>query len=277
MVRCGKPRPVFLRLGYFGSVIQPIRWLIPTAFLLVSLQLVSSSSVGYAKSGCRHSNRVSAGATIGSQVDGDIVTICLDKSLLKKISPKVQPNPKAPGAPARPIVKPKPVPKPRPVVKTVPVHKVAPKPKPKARYLNSNRANNGVFKPRVTPPKVAPTQILPGDKVGVTVAQSVQLGHATLLGSPVVVRFTPIRLAVDFSDGSLAVNVSGAALALDHRYTSSGRYPIALRVTFRVEYRLKTGTWYTDPDVVELTAPTVQVTVGDAPTESGANVVLVTP
>lgn len=250
----------------------PIRWLIPTAFLLVSLQLISSPSSGYAKSGCRHSNRVSSGATIGSQVDGDVVTICLDKSLLKKIVPKVQPKP--PVAPARPIIKPIPVTKPH---KPVPVHKVAPKPKPKTRYLGSNRANNGVFKPRVAPPKVSPTSILPGGRVGVTAAQSVQLGHAILLGSRVVVRFTPVHLAIDFSDGTPPASVTGATLALDHRFTNAGRYPIALRVTFRVQYRLKTGTWYTDPDVVVLAAPTVPVTVGDAPTTSGVNVVLVTP
>jgi hypothetical protein len=63
-----------------------------------------------------------------------------------------------------------------------------------------------------------------------------------------------------------------------HSYEQAGTYSVQLAVTYRVEYRLRSGTWFRDPDTIQLWAKPVEITVGDVKAnENSANIVLVTP
>ena len=236
-----------------------------------------------AVAGCRNSNRLVGGATIGSQVDGEVVTICLSKSQLKKLNSTAKPVP-------RPTVKPVPkttqsVPKPTPKFSPTPSRKQSPrikpipvaKPKVKTKTLRSSTGSNGSFRPSVGAVVVAPAQVRPNQSVKLTSSQKVQFGRTKLLGLPVLVRMTPTQLDWTFGEGDLN-QVSGSSASDAHSYATTGSYLAVLHVTYRVEYRLKSGKWFRDPDAIILAAAPARVTVlGGQTSKAAANVVLVTP
>jgi len=232
---------------------------------------------------CRHSNQVSASASIGSQVDGDLVTICLSKSLLKKIAPKPVPKP---TLKVRPVPVAKPTPKPTRIVaaplkkgpaKPLPKVTIKPKPKPRPKTLTGNRGNRGVFRPTIDPVSASPLRLTVGASAAISTDQKTRLGRTKLLGSPVVVRFTPLALAFNLGDGSQREEAASVA-HFKHSYEQAGTYSVQLAVTYRVEYRLRSGTWFRDPDTIQLWAKPVEITVGDVKAnENSANIVLVTP
>jgi hypothetical protein len=88
---------------------------------------------------------------------------------------------------------------------------------------------------------------------------------------------TPVGLDFSFGDGD-SQQVEGASTIAAHRYSKAGRYPILVHVTYRVEYRLKTGRWFRDPDSIVLAAPSNFVEVSDSSAQNPMQkVVLVTP
>jgi PKD domain len=232
---------------------------------------------------CRHSNQLSTNASIGSQVDGDLVTICLSKSLLRKLAPKptTRPIPK-PVPKVKPIPAAKPTPKPTRVlaapVKRIPIKVVPrPKPKPKPKNLATSRGNRGVFRTSVDALNVVPTRLKPGGTVALFSAQKIRMGRTKLLGSKVVVRFTPTALSFNLGDGGTQDELAATA-SFKHIYHSAGTYSVRLTVTYRVEYRLASGKWFSDPDSVQLNAKPVAVLVGNvASMKTMGNIVLVTP
>jgi hypothetical protein len=270
-----------------------LRW----AALILAAAIPLNATVGSAQSAsaatylavlaataCRHSNQVSANASIGSQVDGDLVTICLSKSLLKKLTPKPAPKPTPKQSlRVRPIPVAKPTPKPTRVVaapvKEVPIKKppVKAKPKPKPKTLASNRGNRGVFRPTVDALAVSPLNLKVGGSAKISSYQKTRLGRTKLLGSPVAVRFTPTALSFRTGDGSTFDELASEA-KLSHQYLAPGRYSVQLTVTYRVEYQLASGKWFRDPDTIQLSANPVDLTVGNPPASNTlGNIVLVTP
>ena len=236
-----------------------------------------------AAAGCRNSNRLVGGATIGSQVDGEVVTICLSKSQLRKLKSTAKPAP-------RPTLKPqpqpaKPAPKPTPKFTAAPPRKQPPrikpipvaKPRVTTKTLRSSSGSNGSFRPSVASPLVAPALVRPNQTVRLSSSQKVQFGRTKLLGLPVLVRMTPTQLDWTFGDGDQ--HQAGGSMANDsHSYSKTGSYLAVLHVTYLVEYRLKSGRWFRDPDAIILAAPPARVTVQNGQTAAaGSNVVLVTP
>jgi hypothetical protein len=222
---------------------------------------------------CRNSTKVAAGTTLGSQVDGEIVTICLDKKLLRKVSVTTAPMPQP--APKQ-TLKPKPVLKPSPVAR-----KLAPilKPKPRVRTRLRGKSNGSAdsFRPNLAPLVAKPLSVKPLQTVHVASVQSTKLAHAVLSGSRVLVRLTPVALDLDYGDGT-ARHFSAANLRDSHGYASQGSYSEVLHVTFRAQYRLESGTWLEDPEPITMAAKPVVIKVGDGkPSKSREKVVLVTP
>ena len=270
------------------------KWMLPAALVLVACQTVAifsptqpaSARTSSSASSCRNSNRLAGGSTIGSQVDGNLVTICLSRTLLKKLQPKPVTSPKTvpkpsiraiPLAPRKPITRPIPAAIPKPILRPKPVVKPKPKAPTKPKSSSSNRGNNSVFRPSISAPRATPQLLRPGGATNLSTSQVVQLGHAKLLGSRVVVRFTPVRLSWDFGDGSASVETIGARSATRHTYANAGKYLVRLHVTYRVEYRLASGAWYRDPDSVVMVAPSPTITVKDQNTSNRGALVLVMP
>lgn len=222
---------------------------------------------------CRNSTKVATGTTLGSQVDGEIVTICLNKKLLRKVSVTTAPKPQQ--APKQ-TVKPKPVPKPSPIArKLAPV--VKPKPRVGTKLRGKSNGSADSFRPNLAPLVAKPLSVKPLQPVHASSVQSTKLAHAVLSGSRVLVRLTPVALDLDYGDGT-ARHFSSANLRDSHGYESQGSYSEVLHVTFRAQYRLESGTWLEDPEPITMAAKPVVITVGDGkPSKNREKVVLVTP
>ena len=240
---------------------------------------------------CRHVGASSKHATIGSQVDGDIVTICLDASFKKKLLEAVKPKPKAKPAPKRIVTK-APAPQPKPLATKAPAprskriaprHPVQPKPvpkkpavKPTPRVTRKALADRAVFKPHTSPITVAPGSALkPGQTARFSTVPKTVLGNSKLLGRPVLVRFTPVSLKWLFGDGASAVSALGDPSAR-HAYAQKGVYSATVATTFRVAYRLASGRWLSDPDAITLASSPLRLTVGDVAAGEASRVVLLT-
>lgn len=216
-----------------------------------------------AGSGCRNPAIQNRELAIGSQVDGDLVTICLSKSQLQKLKQTAAPKPKVSTRPAPNL----------PQVKKPAAKKPPAKPTVRTKVRSRKSKGNGVFKPRVVQPTVTPVQLSPNQSAKFESHQVVRTGFATIAGSRVQVKFTPISQDVDFGDGSKSVKRSRNC-SIPHIYRSAGTYTLMLRVTFRVNFRLVGGQiWFVDPDTVTLPASPLQVRVGRA----GGRVVLLNP
>ena len=268
--------------------VSSLRWaaLIAAAILpfqvTAAQQISAEASQHSAATQCRHSNQLGS-TSIGSQVDGDLVTICLSKNLLRKVvaKPTIKPVPK-PTLKIRPIPVAKPSPRPTRIV-AAPVRKVPskpnpkPKPKPTRRTLAGNRGNRGVFRPTIDPAFATPERLRVGGITTISSRQKTRLGRTRLLGSPVVVRFTPLALDFELGDGSRESFAESTA-RFSHGYSRVGLYRMMLAVTYRVEYRLSSGKWFRDPDTIQLWAKPLEIQVGsEAKSETLGNIVLVTP
>lgn len=234
---------------------------------------------------CRNVGAKSKNATIGSQVDGDLVTICLNSSLRKKLL-----NVAKPKAPVRVVVKPstRPTKLPKVIVKRPkvaiprvsthprPVQKTKPILRPKPRATSKSFADRAVFRPRTSQIEVAPgTSIRIGQIVELTTKPKRVFGNSKLLGHPVLVQFTPVALDWQFGDGQ----GSDAAVSrpqVAHAYLRNGTYPVRLRTTFVIAYRLASGKWLKDPDRIVLESSPVSIAVGDSASGSAKKVVLLT-
>jgi hypothetical protein len=244
-----------------------------------------ASAAQLSTTSCRHSNQVSKGTAIGSQVDGDLVTICLSKSQLRLIKPKPAPLPTKPTP--RASVKPSPTVAPKPKVVPIPVWRkpaprktAIPRPvsaRPSPSRKSSGSDNRGVFRPRVDAVTAVPAMARVGESVTISSNQLTRLGRTRLLGTPVVVKFQPTSLQLDFGD-SAGTSSSTTKLAVVHHYQSVGRYWVTLHVRYRVEYRAANGVWFRDPDLITLVAPQTMVEVSSGfQAKSKSKVVLVTP
>ena len=223
---------------------------------------VSISAASAASSGCRNAATQNQSLAIGSQVDGDLVTICLSKSQLQRLKQTAAPKPKvsAKTAPKQQVKK--------PVAKKPPA-----KPTVRTKVRTRKNKGSGVFKPRIVQPTVTPVQLSPNQPAQFESHQVVRTGLATIAGSRVQVKFTPISQAVEFGDGTNSVRRS-RNYSTPHIYRLAGTYTLLLRVTFRVNFRLIGGqSWFSDPDTVTLPAKPLQVRVGQA----GGRVVLLNP
>lgn len=246
--------------------------------LLAVLLLMSEHRHAHAATpSCRNTGASSKHATIGSQVDGDLVTICLDASFRKKLLQAAKPKPPVKRiVPARPKTKatPKPPVKPKPIVKPRPASKVLVKPKPRA--TTKALAERAVFKPHTSPISVTPASGLkPGQLATFQTSPKQVYGNGKLLGRPVLVRFTPVSLQWSFGDGT-KLESSIASPRTTHGYLREGTYLALLHTTFSVAYRLSSGRWLADPDYITLASSPVRVIVGDAALAEARRVVLLT-
>jgi hypothetical protein len=258
--------------------------------LLVVLLLMSEHRHAHAATpSCRNTGASSKHATIGSQVDGDLVTICLDASFRKKLlqaakpkppvkrtvpaRPKTKATPKAPVKPKSPA-KPKAPVKPKPIVKPRPAPKVLVKPKPRATA--KALAERAVFKPHTSQISVTPASGLkPGQLATFQTSPKQVYGNGKLLGRPVLVRFTPVSLQWSFGDGA-KLESAITSPRTTHGYLREGTYLSLLHTTFSVAYRLSSGRWLADPDHITLASSPVRVIVGDAALAEARKVVLLT-
>lgn len=258
--------------------------------LIVLVHRHDHDSAKAAEPKCRNVGASSSRATLGSQVDGDLVTICLDakfrKKLLQAIKPKApakvsHPVAKRPTLKPKPPVKPKPVAKPaaKPTVKTAPkprpvVHKNPPKASP--RSTQNIRGDRAVFRPTTSGISVSPAANLkPKQRAGFSTVPKVSFGNSKLLGRPVAVRFKPLDLSWNFGDGVTSEsNTSDPEVS--HSYAAEGIYWVNLQTRFRVEYRLASGKWLADPDSITLSSKPRRVQVGQSFKGGAPKIVLLT-
>ena len=222
---------------------------------------------------CRHVGVKSKTLAVGSQVDGDLVTICLNKTLQRKLLTISRPAPK-------PVVKPKPKPLVKPIPKPIfraPQKAANPKPVVHSRTrINSNKSR-AVFRPKAPLASVNPAAVLRVSQVAsVTVTPKVLFGRAQLLGNPVLVRFTPNRLSWTFGDGATLVGPPEGLRQASHGFAAAGNYATLLHTRFLVSYRLANGSWLADPDQITLASKPLNIRVGEQPAKSSAKTVLVT-
>ena len=232
---------------------------------------------------CRNVGASSAHATLGSQVDGDLVTICLDAKFRKKLLQATKPRPikvppktsQKPVAKPKPVTKPKLIIKPKPVVKPRPIlHKSPPKPSPQSSQRNFG--DRAVFRPTTSAIAVAPAANLkPMQAAKFSTVPKVSFGNAKLLGRPVVVRFVPLGLSWDFGDGAIFES-KVTQPRVGHSFAAAGTYIVNLRTKFRVEYRLASGRWLADPDSINLASKPKTVQVGISGTNKHPKIVLLT-
>lgn len=247
-------------------------------------------------SSCRNAGAAEKNLAVSSQVDGNLVTICLDKTLQKKILQVSKPKP---VAPPKPVVKPKPAPAPttkptvRPTTKplakptTKPVAKPIAKPKPPAKVVTKPKitvkhtavpnSSKAVFQPQPPVVSVSPSNFLKPNQTAIFNAlPKVIFGTSKLLGHSVVVRFTPKNESWSFGDGQSAQAPSSPKILQAHTYSQIGKFDVILRTQYAVEYRLASGSWLADPDRIWLPSPVITMWVGITPPKHNAQVVLLT-
>jgi hypothetical protein len=216
---------------------------------------------------CRHVTSLGSGQTVGSQVDGDMVTICLTAIKVKRSPVPVTPDP---SRNPKPGAKPKTSPNPKPSASPSPT-----KP-PGVRFYISKKTGYGVFKPRVEPQTVRPSVGEVGQNFSIHTLQLVRRGSGYLVGRRVQVRFAPVQLNWNFGDSSTVV-VEKSKATVSHAYARRGRFVIVLRVRFTVQYRIwGAKQWITEPDTVLLASNPLVVWVGLRPQNNG-RVVLLNP
>lgn len=225
---------------------------------LISLLLALGPNLGPSEaaqaSSCRNRGPGDKTFSLGSQVDGRLFTVCADQSAVIKF--------KNNGKPGKPV-------------------KLNPKANPTGQVIFTfRRVGSGtrvLFRP-VTPKAWLKTKgaLQVGQPADFAIDEKVKLGANYILGRKIGVRFTPVKIAVAFSDGATA-----DSFILSHAFAASGTYLLNSLVTYRVEYRrLIPGevvnrphaSWVLDPGQITLASNSVQVTVGKS---SWQNVVLV--
>jgi hypothetical protein len=224
--------------------------------------------------GCRNTGvtqqQASSQLTVGSQVDGDLVTICANKKLIQALTKTVAPKP----APAKPVAKPVLKPTPKPTHKPIP--KPTPKPKPKVQTKTRTRANasTAVFKAIKPIAWLSPASSLkPNQSATFEVEFGQRFGSAKLLGKAVVVRFRPESATWSFGDSQ-----TSTATKAVHSFASPGNYLAFAHVKYRVDYRLASGAWLKDPDAIVLASMPLNVTVAaELQSQPSGSTVLITP
>ena len=249
------------------------------AIVCLSVSAVAvPASPASAATACKNSGGGNKQITVGSQVTGDLVTICASKAFQKQLK-------KAIKIPAKPITKPvvkKPVVK-KPVTIPNTVYKIKPVVKPKAKpvkakvtvikkKITGNKANSAVFRPTKPLASVSPgTQLNPGQSASFSSKLAVKYGTAVLFGNLVQVRFTPKQWLWEFGDGATSASSSsfGAAnaspnltAATSHAFLNAGTYGAFVRVEYAVAYRVKGGSWLADPDTIWLLSNVLNLSVG---------------
>jgi hypothetical protein len=229
---------------------------------------------------CRHAGttKQQSGSrlSVGSQVDGDLVTICANKKLIQALTKTIAPKP----LPAKPITKPVTKTTPKPVTKTTskpvlkPVTKPAPKPKVRSKTRVQANSSTAVFKAIKPNAWIRPANRLdPNQSASFRVDFAQRFGSAKLFGNAVVVRFRPQSATWNFGDIHLA---SGAIVT--HSYSIPGTYLALAHVRYQVAYRLASGAWLADPDPIILASVPISVTVGaNLPPQPSGSTVLITP
>jgi hypothetical protein len=256
------------------------------AIVCLSVSAIAVPATPASAATCKNSGGGNKQITVGSQVNGDLVTICASKAFQKQLKKTIK-------IPAKPVVKPvtKPVLK-KPVVKkpvTIPntVYKIRPvvRPKPKAKppvgkpklkvvkkKVTGNKANSAVFRPTKPLVTVSPgTQLNPGQSATFSSKLAVRYGTAVLFGNLVQVRFTPKQWLWEFGDGTTSSSVGSTGTpnaspnltaATSHSYSNAGTYSAFVRVEYAVAYRVKGGSWLADPDTIWLLSNVLNLSVG---------------
>jgi hypothetical protein len=243
-------------------------WAIATAVVSASF---SAHPPAQAQS-CRHAGasqeRSGSKLTLGSQVDGDLVTICLNKKLIKSLTQTTAPKPA-----------PKPTPKVLSKITTKKAVRSAPTPrtsKPAVRTKTRAQASSStaVFKAMKPNSWVSPTGALkPGQSATFQVEFRQRFGKATLFGNSVVVRFKPESVSWVFGDGAAAETITAS-----HDYLQSGNFLALAHVKYRVDYRLASGAWLKDPDPIVLASVPLNISVAaNLEQQPSGNTVLITP
>jgi hypothetical protein len=218
---------------------------------------------------CRHSIKVNRLETIGSQVDGSLLTLCMTKTQtqVRPIpmpgSTNSQSQPKA-GATSAPHPN-----KPAPVATPL-------KPNPGVRFKVSRRTGIGTFKPQVAPQVAQPTTGKVGQLFTISTNQLVRRGWGYLLGQRVQVRFAPVVLRWSILDGYEQA-FDSARQSISHAFTSEGTYSVVLHVTFTVQYRpWGSSRWILEPAKLTLPANVLSLQVGKS-VKKGRHIVLLNP
>lgn len=269
------------------------------AVLCLSLTAVTVPAAPALAVTCKNSGGSNTQITVGSQVNGDIVTICASIAFQKKLNKLIKPKPVAkpipntvykvkPPVAKPPVAKPPVVKKPvikKPVVKPPTVKKpVLQKPKVIKKQVMGNKSNTAMFRPTKPIGTVSPAgQLKPGQSARFSSKLSVKYGTAVLLGNLVKVRFTPVNWEWNFGDGQsqsgqvLSTQSGLNAVVADHAFVSAGSYAAYIRVEYAVAYRVAGGGWLADPDTIWLSSNGVNVLVGGGSGGGAGITVLIKP
>jgi outer membrane biosynthesis protein TonB len=258
----------------------------------LSLATVVVSSAPALAATCRNAGGGNGSISVGSQVSGNQVTICASKAFQKQLAKSIKPKPvvNKPKPVVRKVQVPntkhvlnqptrvsKPVPAKKPAVKKP----VAKKPIVIKKKVTGKKANSAVFSPAAPRASVSPsTSLTPGQTANFSVGLGVRFGTATLFGNLVTVRFTPVQYFWTLGDGtntSPAVATVGGVGNAQHAYRQ-GSYTVVAQVEYRVDYKVKGGTWLRDPDTIWLSSNPLNLKVSQAGGNgAGGTTVLVTP
>ncbi|MFM7029618.1 MAG: hypothetical protein ACKOWK_00950 [Micrococcales bacterium] len=231
---------------------------IPTVALWLSIvgltvQMVPSGTQPAQALECRHRAASAPGLALGSQVDGNFVTICLSH---RQVVTKTPPKSAGGQSPKTPIVKQPPV---EPVARA------------HSRTHGVLRGADGSYTPVLAQPRAFPVTTKPGEWVTLASVQPERFGFDHLLGRQLSIRFTPVAQSWQLSDGSL-VKSKARSWTWRHAFQREGKYLATLRVTYLVRFRIGLAAWQREPDTITLPAQPLEISVGQA---SAVRVVLV--
>ena len=278
-----------------NRIYKIIAAMVVTAALGIATTLVTSAPALAAS--CRNAGGGNGSISVGSQVTGNQVTICASKAFQKQLTKVIKPMPntkhilnKPPKPAKKPVVK-----VPVKPVKPLPVKKIktpAKKPSVLKKKVSGKKANSAVFSPAAPRASVLPgTSLAPGQTASFSVGLGVRFGTATLFSNLVTVRFTPVNYFWSFGDGastaSVAVGAAGSTAGsgvavggvgtAQHSY-AQGTYTAVAQVEYRVDYRVKGGSWLRDPDTIWLNSNGLNLTVSQGGGNgAGGTTVLVKP
>ncbi len=264
---------------YFWRMLHPIKINSILGLAVMLSLLIFAPQPSFAN--CKNSGGSSGSNKVGSQVNGNSVTICASAvSVVPARSTKVtaqitkptrtlaNPIAKQIGKPIAKAVS-RPVSKSAPKSVTKPAVKIVAKPKPStfktksvAKTVSKPSSANKTSAAANFTPAAAEGSVYPSNQLAVGqeasfVSNAVQhYRTGTLLNLPTEVRFTPLTVEWDFGDGRTAAGAS-----LGYAFSTPGIHDVRVRVVYAISYRIKgSSIWIAEPESITL-ADEIQVLV----------------
>ena len=228
-----------------------------TALLAIAGLLGAESADAGTK--CRNAGPSQNQLSVGSQVDGRLLTICANQLTVKTTSTSKQT--KQSKAQPRPLTR-------RQSQNINPTGQVV------VQSVQVANHTQLVFRP-VAPKlrKSTDSKLHPGDAIQFSVSEQTRFGFSYMQGRKLGVKFVPISFRITFSDGQKLARADFQSNRFGRAFEKVGHYRASAVVTYAPYYRwLKSGEWVNrknakwirDPGTISLLSNVVSVTVIDS-------------